>query len=165
MWDSRTDFVGSMTGDLLPVCGPSSHLIPSRRRHPDGEGVVLLNGVREGYLTFAGMLKYAGDKTGPAAVRDSVDALTARGVIRRGLILGCGTCNRPAFIAVGNLAQVNQCPRCGSASELAQARWRDPVEEPKWYYDLHPVAPGAAGRSRRGAATAVAASALDRPQV
>ena len=46
----------------------------------------------------------------------------------------------PSFIAIGNLAQVNQCPRCGTANELARAQWRDPVEEPSWYYDLHPVA-------------------------
>jgi hypothetical protein len=141
MWGSREGFVGSMTGELLPVLRAfqPSHA-KSSDAYPDGEGVVLLNGVREGYLTFTGMLRYAGGKIGPAALRDSVDALAASGVVRRGLILGCGTCGRPSFIAVGNLAQVNQCPRCGAANELARMRWRDPVEEPKWYYDLHPVA-------------------------
>ena len=108
--------------------------------YPGGEGVVLLNGVREGYLTFAGMLKFAGEGISPGDLRDGVDGLAARGVVRRGLVLGCGTCGRPSFIAIGNLAQVNQCPRCGAANELAQVQWRDPVEEPSWYYDLHPVA-------------------------
>jgi hypothetical protein len=141
LWGSREGFVGSLTGDLLPILGAfqPSHA-KSADAYPGGEGVVLLNGVREGYLTFTGMLKYAGDKTDPAALRDSVDALAARKVVRRGLILGCGTCGRPAFIAVGSLAQVNQCPRCGTANQLAQPQWRDPVEEPQWYYDLHPVA-------------------------
>jgi hypothetical protein len=141
LWGSRGDFIDSMTGELLPVLRAfqPSHA-KSSDAYPGGEGVVLLNGVREGYLTFTGMLKYAGDKIDPAALRDSVDALAARRAVRRGLILGCGTCGRPAFIAVGNLAQVNQCPRCGIANELARALWRDPVEEPKWYYDLHPVA-------------------------
>ena len=97
-------------------------------------------GSAEGYLTFTGMLKFAGEGISPAALRDGVDGLAARGVVRRGLVLGCGTCGRPSFIAVGNLAQVNQCPRCGAANELAQTQWRDPVEEPTWYYDLHPVA-------------------------
>jgi hypothetical protein len=60
--------------------------------------------------------------------------------MRRGLVLGCDICGRPSFIAIGNLEQVNQCPRCGSANELAQRQWRLPAEEPSWYYDLHPVA-------------------------
>lgn len=141
LWGSRADFVGSMTGELLPVLRAfqPSHA-KSSDAYPNGAGVVLLNGVREGYLTFAGMLKYAGGKIAPAALRDGLDALAARQVVRRGLILDCATCGRPAFIAVGSLAQVNQCPRCGTANELAQTRWRDPVEEPTWYYDLHPVA-------------------------
>lgn len=141
LWDNRADFVDALTGQLLPVLRAfqPSHA-KSSDAYPDGEGVVLLNGVREGYLTFTGMRKYAGDKIDPAALRDNLDALAARRLVRRGLILGCGMCSRPAFIAVGNLAQVNQCPRCGTANELAMTQWRDPVEEPKWYYDLHPVA-------------------------
>jgi hypothetical protein len=140
LWDGRDSFVGSMTGGLLPVLRAfqPSHA-QSSRAYPGGKGVVLLNGVREGYLTFAGMLKAAGEGITPGDLRDGVDGLAARGVVRRGLVLGCGTCGRPSFIAIGNLAQVNQCPRCGAANELAQAQWRDPVDEPSWYYDLHPV--------------------------
>jgi hypothetical protein len=141
MWDTRAGFVGSMTGEMLPVLRAfqPTHAKTSDA-YPDGEGVVLLNGVREGYLTFTGMVKYAGGKVSPATLRDNVDALAARGVVRRGLILGCSTCDRPAFVAVGNLAQINQCPRCAAANELARKQWRDPIEEPSWYYDLHPVA-------------------------
>lgn len=141
LWESRHGFVRSMTGSLLPVLRAFQvSQAQSTSAYPDGEGVVLLNGVREGYLTFAGMLKLAGDGTSPVTLRGDVDALAARGVMRRGLILGCGACGRPSFIAVGTLAQVNQCPRCGAASQLAQQQWRDPLEEPSWYYDLHPVA-------------------------
>jgi hypothetical protein len=141
LWMDREGFVGSMTGQLLPALRAFqlTHA-QSSRAYPGGEGVVLLNGVREGYLTFAGIVKLAGGGTSQGALRDGVDALAARGVMRRGLVLGCGTCGRPSFIAVGNLAQVNQCPRCGAANELARKQWRDPVEEPSWYYDLHPVA-------------------------
>jgi hypothetical protein len=103
-------------------------------------GVVLLTEVREGYLTFTGMLRFAGESIAPGDLRDGIDGLAARGVVRRGLVLGCGTCGRPSFTSVGNLTQVNQCPRCGAANELARVQWRDPVEEPSWYYDLHPVA-------------------------
>jgi hypothetical protein len=141
LWEDRQGFVWSMTGQLLPVLRAfqPSHA-QSSNAYPGGEGVVLLNGIREGYLTFAGMVKFAGDGTSPGALREGVDALTACGALRRGLVLGCGTCGRPSFIAVGNLAQINQCPRCGAVNQLAQKQWRDPVEEPFWYYDLHPVA-------------------------
>jgi hypothetical protein len=141
LWEDREGFVGSMTGQLLPVLRAfqPSHS-QSSLAYPGGEGVVLLNGLREGYLTFAGMATFAGDCTSPGALRDGVDALAARRALRRGLVLGCGTCGRPSFIGVGNLDQVNKCPRCGAANELAQRQWRDPVEEPSWYYDLHPVA-------------------------
>lgn len=141
LWDGRDSFVGSMTGRLLPVlCAFQPSHAQSSKAYPGGEGVVLLNGVREGYLTFAGMLKFAGEGITPADLRDGIDGLAARGVVRRGLVLGCGTCGRPSFTAIGNLAQVNQCPRCGTANVLARVQWRDPVEEPSWYYDLHPVA-------------------------
>ena len=141
LWDGREGFVSSMTGQLLPVLRAfqPSH-IQSSKAYPGNEGVVLLNGVREGYLTFAGMVKLAGEGTSSGALRDGIDALAARGVVRRGLVLGCGICGRPSFIAIGNLAQVNRCPRCGATNELAQVQWRLPVEEPSWYYDLHPVA-------------------------
>jgi hypothetical protein len=141
LWESRDSFVRSFTGLLLPVLRAFQvSETQSSAAYPNGEGVVLLNGIREGYLTFAGMLKFAGDGTSPGTLRDAVDALAARGVVRRGLVLGCATCGRPSFTAVGNLAQVNQCPRCGAANELALQQWRHPVEEPAWYYDLHPVA-------------------------
>jgi hypothetical protein len=90
--------------------------------YPEGEGVVLLNGVREGYLTFAGMVKITGEEISAGALRDGVDALAARGIVRRGLVLGCDLCDWPSFIAIGNLAQVNQCSRRGAANDLAQSR-------------------------------------------
>ncbi len=141
LWDAREDFVASMTDQLLPVLRAfqPAHA-QSSVAYPGDEGVVLLNGVREGYLTFAGMVKLAGEGVSVSALRDGVDALAARGVVRRGLVLGCGLCGRPSFIAIGNLAQVNQCSRCGAANDLAQKQWRLPVEEPSWFYDLHPVA-------------------------
>jgi hypothetical protein len=141
LWVSRGDFVESMTGGLLPVLRafqPTDK--QSSRAYPDREGVVLLNGVREGYLTFHGMLRFAGEGITTIDLRDGVDGLAARGVLRRGLVLGCGTCDRPSFVPLANLAQVNLCPRCGAPSDLARAQWRDPLEEPCWYYDLHPVA-------------------------
>jgi hypothetical protein len=141
MWDGRKDFAAAMTGQLLPVLRAfqPAHA-QSSAAYPRDEGVVLLNGVREGYLTFAGMVKFAGEGISASALRDGVDGLAARGLVRRGLVLGCSLCGRPSFIAIGNLAQVNQCSRCGAVSDLTQKQWRLPVEEPSWFYDLHPVA-------------------------
>ena len=140
LWNGREGFVRSMTGELLPVLrafqtshNESSKRIPRRRGGCPAHRA-------EGYLTLAGMVQFAGERHKPRALRDGIDALAARGVVRRGLVLGCGPCGRPAFIAIGSLAQVNECPRCGAANELAQRQWRQPAEEPSWYYDLHPVA-------------------------
>jgi hypothetical protein len=103
---------------------------------PQGEGVVLIDG---GYRTLAGMASLA-DALTNAEVRDSVDALLATGILRRGTILGCAACQRPSFVHVDDLRQRNDCPRCGHANDLVQARWRAPEDEPAWYYDLHPAA-------------------------
>jgi hypothetical protein len=141
LWDSREDFVLSMTGPLLPVLRAFQPSHPeTSKAYPGGGGVVLLSGAREGYLTFAGMAELAGAGIIASELRDQLDMLTARTVMRRGLVLGCAVCERPSFIPVGSLAQVNQCPRCGTANELAQGRWRLPLDEPSWFYDLHPVA-------------------------
>jgi hypothetical protein len=141
LWDSREEFVSSMTGPLLPVLRAFQPSHPeTSKAYPDGEGVVLLTGAREGYLNYAGMAKLAGPGIHPSALRQQVDILTARTVLRRGLVLDCAVCDRVSFIPIGDLAQVNRCPRCGTANELAQQRWRDPRDEPSWFYDLHPVA-------------------------
>ncbi|MEV6969842.1 hypothetical protein AB0M47_32475 [Hamadaea sp. NPDC051192] len=108
------------------------------------DGVVLPTGAGEhlweGYLTFAGIL--AKVDAGDSAVdvyRGNVDDLLERGILRRGLVLGCAQCGRPAFVAIGDLAQINRCPRCSAANSLSQPRWRQPDTEPQWYYDLHPT--------------------------
>jgi hypothetical protein len=91
-------------------------------------------------LTFAGILKYGKAEAGKEAdFRRQVDDMLARGVLRRGLILGCAQCGKPAFTTIDNLAQVNRCPRCSALNDLSQPRWRKPDTEPQWYYDLHPT--------------------------
>ena len=114
LWEDREGLVESMTGQLLPVLRafqPSQ--AQSSLAYPGGEGVVLLNGLREGYLTFAGMVKFAGDGTSPAALRDGVDALAARGALRRGLVLGCGTCGRPHSSPSGTWPRSTSAPAAG----------------------------------------------------
>ena len=92
-----------------------------------------------GFLTFAGIAAAVAPL--PAAeVRQQVDALLRTRLLRRGLVLRCSSCQRLAFVAVNLLQQANACPRCGHVDELTQQRWKEPVEEPAWFYDLHPVA-------------------------
>lgn len=104
--------------------------------YPQGEGVALPDG---GYRTLAGMASLA-DSMQISEVRERVDVLLCTGILRRGTILGCAACQRPSFVLVDALRQLNACPRCGHVNDLVQDRWRSPAEEPAWYYDLHPAA-------------------------
>jgi hypothetical protein len=46
--------------------------------------------------------------------RKRIDSYVRRGIIRRGLLLVCGTCDQVNFIPVGELGQRNDCTRCGA---------------------------------------------------
>jgi hypothetical protein len=141
LWGNREDLAATLAGPLLPVL--RAFLVKAKATtdaYPNQEGVVLLSGAREGYLTFNGMARLGGREEDPAGLRRDIDRLLALRVLRRGMILDCGECERPAFIDVNELAQINTCPRCGARNELSQTRWRQPADEPTWFYDLHPAA-------------------------
>lgn len=72
--------------------------------------------------------------------RAKLDQYLARGIVRRGLVLGCSTCEQTNFVPIDELGQRNVCARCGSFSALSVDAWRMPSSEPTWFYDLHPVA-------------------------
>ena len=61
-------------------------------------------------------------------------------MLRRGLALICSECHKAAFKALDDLGQSNTCTRCSAVTELTKAAWKTPVDEPLWFYDLHPVA-------------------------
>ncbi|MBO3732789.1 hypothetical protein [Glycomyces niveus] len=114
----------------------------SKDAYPNREGVVLgspglTDGTREGYLCFDGMLKYRGIED-VGLLRGEVDSLLELGVLKRGLILKCAHCGRPAFIAIDALAQLNKCLRCDGSSQLVSPSWGK-TTEPPWFYDLHPI--------------------------
>ncbi|MGW4732651.1 hypothetical protein ACWEQC_26345 [Streptomyces shenzhenensis] len=71
--------------------------------------------------------------------RAQVDAWTAQGVLRRGLVLGCASCPIYEFYPLDEIRQHYACRRCGSSNVLEQQRWKLPLEEPQWYYELHPA--------------------------
>jgi hypothetical protein len=99
---------------------------------------LVING--EGYLHFSGIRALVGGSLDDDQLRALIDPLSGRRILIRGLALDCATCGRLAFLRIDDLAQTNTCPHCHAASELGQARWRQPRHEPTWYYHLHPLA-------------------------
>ncbi|MGI5151332.1 hypothetical protein ACQEVC_34045 [Plantactinospora sp. CA-294935] len=141
----RIGLAAQFAGPLLPVFRAFRAGKKDTVAFEEGEGFALPTGAGdqlwEGYLTFAGILRYGGSTDEQQALdfRQSIDKLLEKGILRRGLILGCAQCSRPAFVSIGDLAQVNGCPRCSARNNLSQERWKQPQAEPRWYYDLHPT--------------------------
>ncbi|MFD9126874.1 hypothetical protein [Kitasatospora sp. NPDC059571] len=73
-----------------------------------------------------------------AARRAQVDEWTSQGVLRRGLVLGCGHCPIFEFYPLAEISQDYGCRRCGGGNSLVQDRWK-PFGEPRWFFDLHPA--------------------------
>jgi hypothetical protein len=137
MLGSRQAFVDLFGGDLLPALRA---LRPENPRtdmsYPDRDGVVL--GSREGVLTFEGFVRRA-PSLDSDVVRDRVDAVLQAGVLRRGLVLQCSVCEQKQFQTIDAVGQRWACSRCGAENGLNRRAWKKPVEEPIWFYDLHPV--------------------------
>ncbi len=141
LWGSREKLAETLSTRFLDVLRSfNPRHKETSASYPNQEGVVLLSGARDGYLTFDGMARIGGYQSDLSKLRGQVDSLLELGVIRRGLVLGCADCSRPAFIPIDRIGQENFCPRCGAVNNLVQARWRHPADEPTWFYDLHPVA-------------------------
>lgn len=104
----------------------------SEKRFPDGDGVMLGSAP---YLSFAAAERLV--ESEPDSIRSALDDLLRVGVLRRGLILNCTECGEASFIALGFLRQEFECPRCSAMNALVSARWRAPLSEPTWFYDLH----------------------------
>ncbi|MFI9749724.1 hypothetical protein [Streptomyces collinus] len=75
----------------------------------------------------------------PAARREQMDQWTSQGVLRRGLILGCGHCPILEFYPLAEISQSYRCRRCGGDNQLTKDRWKPVAHEPRWFYDLHPA--------------------------
>ena len=75
----------------------------------------------------------------PEHARRFLDSLLTRRILTRGLVIGCRHCRDVAFVAVDELGQTNTCSRCGGQTELSLDAWRDPISDPSWHYDIHPV--------------------------
>ncbi|CAN3985919.1 hypothetical protein KPATCC21470_8651 [Kitasatospora purpeofusca] len=73
------------------------------------------------------------------ARRAQIDGWTRQGVLRRGLVLGCGHCPIVEFYPLAEVNQDYRCRRCGGGNSLVQERWKPSAGEPRWFYDLHPA--------------------------
>jgi len=98
--------------------------------------VVLAAG--EGVLNFAGFCSRAPELE-VDQVRDRLDTALSAGVLRRGLVLQCQTCEQKQFQTIDKIGQVWTCARCDAVGDLIRKAWKKPNDEPVWFYDLHPV--------------------------
>ncbi|MBY8863973.1 hypothetical protein K7711_46440 [Nocardia sp. CA2R105] len=103
---------------------------------PRDQGCTVHN---ETFLTFRGICEQSRQER-DIDLRDRVDHLVERGFLIRGLVLGCAYCTHVSFVAIDNIASTVRCQRCLRESTLTRARWREPFDEPRWFYDLHPTA-------------------------
>jgi hypothetical protein len=95
-------------------------------------GRLVVHGVP--YVTFGqatGLLRVP-----PAQTREILDRLARRQILRRGLVLRCGRCNWLAWYSLDALGQDFRCQRCTHVNMIEQQLWRDPFDEPAWFYDL-----------------------------
>jgi hypothetical protein len=134
--ESRAELTELIAGQLLPALQAFTAKGPRSKDFPNDEGC-LLNG--EAYLHFAGMCDKAGIPS-DMAIRDQIDGLVCAGVLQRGLIVNCAECAHIAFVPLENVATTIRCQRCRADNYLTRERWRQPDDEPRWFYDLHPTA-------------------------
>lgn len=154
MMGGRQALTELIASDLLPALKAFQAKGATRDAYPDQAGCVLDSAREEGYLHFEGLClrtrnsSSESQQAGPAqqsvppnaSSRDQIDRLLRWGVLRRGLILRCPFCNHLAFTNIEDLGNTIRCPRCTDDYPLERERWRSPVSEPRWFYDLHPTA-------------------------
>ncbi|MFC7674137.1 hypothetical protein ACFQWH_13695 [Mycolicibacterium sp. GCM10028919] len=136
MMGSREALTDLVASDFLAALLAFNRSRSTKDDYPGGEGCVVNS---EGYLHFSGICTIAG-VTDTAEARDRVDGLLKAGVLRRGLLTKCLLCQHSAFVHVDDLASMIRCDRCLEVNALERQLWLHPVEEPTWYYDLHPIA-------------------------
>jgi hypothetical protein len=141
MWDSRAALAEDWAGSLRPIFLAFRKTEKmTRDAFPEGGGLVLAS--IGPVLSFAGMMSVVEASTDLQIrkLRSDIDRLCLIGVMRRGLALDCEACGRVGFIPVDAVSKINSCVRCGAQNNLTVDRWREPIKEPTWWYDLHEAA-------------------------
>ncbi|HUR09272.1 MAG TPA: hypothetical protein VM347_42505, partial [Nonomuraea sp.] len=138
MLGGRQAFLDLFGGPLLPALRAMLTTSSTTSTvYPDHQGVALSSS--EGVLTFAGLCARSPDLP-EDDVRERLDAAARAGVVRRGLVLRCATCEQTQFMPLDKLRQRWRCQRCDASNDLDLWAWKAPANEPMWFYDLHPVA-------------------------
>ena len=138
MLGGRRQFVSLFSGPLLAALhGLTPTSSTTTKAYPEHDGVALSS--EEGVLSFAGFCARIPGRI-PGQVREHLDVALHAGVLRRGLVLQCGTCEQVQFRTVDQIGQTWVCFRCEAGSDLGWRAWKKPEDEPTWFYDLHPVA-------------------------
>jgi hypothetical protein len=119
--------LGGCTWPLLRGLTP----VDGEKDGPKG-GRLVVHGIP--YITFGQAARLL---SMPAAqTREILDRLGRRRILRRGLLLCCDRCNWLAWYPLDDLGQDFRCQRCTHVNMIEQQLWRDPFEEPAWFYDL-----------------------------
>jgi hypothetical protein len=141
IWGSRAALALDWGGPLRPIfLAFRTQARKTTTAFPEGGGLVLAP--NEAVLSFNGMMRTVGATSDVEIkkLRSDIDRLCLLGVLRRGLVLNCEACSHLGFIPVDTVSSVNSCVRCGAQNPLTVDRWRGPIEEPTWWYDLHGAA-------------------------
>jgi hypothetical protein len=136
MLGGRSELAELVSGPFLPALQAFNATGKTSDAFPAGGGCVIRD---EGYLTFDGICTRA-EREPDADARDKVDNLLQSGLLHRGLITRCRECTQLSFIPVEDLATHIRCQRCLTTTQLSRDTWGQPVEEPRWFYHLHPTA-------------------------
>jgi len=145
LWGGRLQMIDDLAGawrTVLGRFGPTGAGANkgSSKTFKEGQGVVLSG--HGAILTFAGIQACWTGYADVADIRSQLDRLVSGRVLRRGLALICHECRKATFVAVDELSQRNRCASCSALNDLNSAAWKKPVDEPLWFYDLHPAARG-----------------------
>lgn len=137
IWGGRDAMAASMTAGMPLFNEFMCSKERTRDRYPDGDGCVIRG---EGFLTFDALRRVVNQTSDDdlAQLRTTVDELDSLGVIRRGMIFGCPSCTHVQWVPASQITTAT-CSRCQAGIPLNRASWKYPVEEPLWFYDLHPV--------------------------
>ncbi|MFI1920567.1 hypothetical protein [Nocardia sp. NPDC020380] len=55
-------------------------------------------------------------------------------------MLTCSHCTHTSFVSINDITATFRCRHCLHDNVLTSARWRTPLDEPRWFYHLHPTA-------------------------
>ena len=130
LWGGISQAAADLGGPAWPLLRA---MIPvSDEEDGNKDGRLVIHG--QPYVTFtqaADLMNVPAPQT-----REIMDRFIRHKIMRRGLVLRCGRCNWLDWYPLEVLGQEFCCSRCTQISMIEQQLWRDPPEEPTWYYDL-----------------------------